>query len=80
VRERLSYGYEMLVKVGFFYYWLGSCLISVVLYQLIKAILYWLISDLFMSQSIPPQNLVSALVLFLLVFSFTIALIIMHIR
>jgi len=33
-----------------------------------------------MIQGIPPQNIASAVILFLVVFSFTIVLIVMHIR
>jgi hypothetical protein len=70
----------MLVKVGFLYYWLGSCLLSVLLYQLFKVLLYELIADLFRAQAPPPQYLLAPFALFLLIFAFVLTLVILHIR
>ena len=70
----------MLVKVGFLYYWLISCLISVVIYQVFKVFLYSFISDLFRSQNVPPQYWRSPFILFFLLVGFTLALVILHIR
>lgn len=70
----------MLVKVGFLYYWLISCLVSVVIYQVFKVFLYSFISDLFRSQNVPPQYWRSPFILFFLLVGFTLALVILHIR
>lgn len=40
LREKMGYGYKMLVKVGFLYYWLVSAAISAFLFWLMKQILY----------------------------------------
>lgn len=70
----------MLVKVGFLYYWLVSCLVSVVIYQVFKVFLYSFISDLFQSQNVPPQYWRSPFILFFLLAGFTLTLVILHIR
>lgn len=43
MREKVSYAYKMLVKVGFLYYWLSSAAISAFLYWLMKLTIYELI-------------------------------------
>ncbi len=78
--EKISYGYRMLVKVGFLYYWLFSCLGSAVLYQILKWVLYNSISALFKSQAPPPQYIQSPFIVFFVIFGFTMALIVLHIR
>ena len=70
----------MLVKVAFLYYWLISCLVSVVIYQVFKVFLYSFISDLFQSQNVPPQYWRSPFILFFLLTAFTLTLVILHIR
>ena len=78
--ERMRFGYKMLVKVGFIYYWLLSCVVSVGLYQGCKWSFYWLMADLFGSKSAPPLPLLPPIVLLLLVFGFTLGLVVVHIR
>ncbi len=70
----------MLVKVGFLYYWLFSCIASVILYQLVKIVLYSTIADIFKTEAPPPQYLASPAIWFLLIFGFVITLVILHIR
>jgi len=79
-RERLNYIYKMLIKVGFFYYWLASCLVSVILYQILKIIVYKAVSDLFKLQQPPPQYIMSPIVLFLVILGFIMTLVGLHIR
>lgn len=43
LREKASYAYKMMVKVGFLYYWLVSAAISAFLYWLMKLCIYELI-------------------------------------
>lgn len=78
--EQISYGYKMLVKVGFLYYWLFSCFSSACLYQIFKWILYNTVAAIFKSQATPPLNAWSPVILFLTIFGFTMTLIILHIR
>ena len=70
----------MLVKVGFLYYWLASCFISALLYQILKFIFYSLITDVFKSQHVPPQYISKPFVLFFVLLAFTLSLVILHIR
>ena len=80
MKDKLSYGYRMLVKVGFFYYWLLSCTVSVVLYVAAKAWLYGLIAELFWSQGVPPQPKLTPLLLLACLLVFIIGLVVMHMR
>lgn len=43
LKEKVSYAYKMLVKVGFLYYWLASAAVSAFLYWLMKLSIYELI-------------------------------------
>lgn len=70
----------MLVKVGFLYYWLISCLISVALYQLLKLLIYKAVSDLFKLQQPPPQYTANPILLFLLTLGFIMLLVCLHLR
>ena len=45
LKEKVSYAYTMLVKVGFLYYWLASAIVSTFLYWLMKEILYQSVSS-----------------------------------
>lgn len=40
LKEKINYGYKMLVKVGFLYYWLISALVSAFLFWATKQALY----------------------------------------
>ena len=80
VREKVNYLYKMLVKVGFFYYWLVSCLISATLYQLLKQVIYKTVSELFRLQQPPPQYLLNPIILFLSLLTFIMVLVGLHIR
>jgi hypothetical protein len=79
LKEKVSYAYKMLVKVGFLYYWLASAIVSTFLYWLTKEILYQSISSV-LDYSSPPQVMLYPFLVFTLIFGFTISLAIMHIR
>lgn len=70
----------MLEKVGFFKYWLLSCIISVILYQILKIMIYNFVANLFKCQAAPPQYILTPFILFIAVFGFIMALVISHIR
>lgn len=70
----------MLIKVGFFYYWLVSVLLSIAMYQILKVLIYKTVSDLFKLQHAPPQYLLSPLLLFFLILAFIMVLVSLHIR
>lgn len=70
----------MLIKVGFFYYWLVSVLLSVVLYQILKLSIYSTVANLFKLQQPPPQYMISPILLFFFLLGFIMVLVCLHIR
>lgn len=77
--EKISYGYKMLVKVGFLYYWLVSSFISASLFHLTKYVLYYQISQV-LNFGVPNLKNTSTIILFLSVFALIMWLVISHIR
>ena len=70
----------MLIKVGFFYYWLVSVLLSIAMYQILKVFIYNRVADLFQLQHPPPQYILSPLLLFFVILAFIMVLVSLHIR
>jgi hypothetical protein len=69
----------MLVKVGFFYYWLISSFVSASLFHLTKYAIYCQISSV-LSFGVPDLKSNSTIILFLAVFILVMWLVISHIR
>jgi hypothetical protein len=78
--EKLNYLYKMLIKVGFFYYWLASVVVSIGMYQILKVFIYSTVAELFKLQCAPPQYMVSPILLFFLILAFIMVLVSLHIR
>ena len=76
--EKLFYYYEILVKIGYFYYWLLSSLVSIAIYIILKFFMIGSICNM-LGFSHLAQNMVSAVALFLFVFILSITLCIDHI-
>ena len=70
----------MLIKVGFFYYWLVSVALSTALYLLLKILIYNTVANLFKLQQPPPQYVLSPIILFFVLISFIMALVSLHLR
>lgn len=80
LKEKLFYNYKIIVKIGFFYYWLFSSLVSILLYMLIKYFFIKYVCNILHYDSILQQNYHSALYLFIFVLALSMGLAYSHIN